>query len=816
MIIPNDDVCGQCPFASTRNERFVGPGDIKKAHIAVVGMNPGKTELELGEYFVGPAGKNLEVGLQLVGLKREDIYITNAVKCYTFPKKESIRANHIRYCREYLDWEIEQCDPDLIVVAGDVALQAVVGIKGVTTKIKKLLWSERYQKPVIAILHPAAVLHNPKNKRLYLESIQFIGRFLQGELQSSSDLGEYHVLTGKDEFDEIIKQVIEYRAFCFDIENNNIMPHDPDCQIRCIGFTYKPRYSVCLPWTEFAGSLKEYVLKVLHWILHNPDIAKVGHNVWFDLKHFDVRPQGTIWDTMLEHYLLNENASHGLKQLAWEHTQLGGYEKKIDSEGGPGIVPVGPELYRYNNIDVDITMRLHEKFKPQLIEQGLDKPYLNIIAPAAEVLADMEMRGVRLDIEYARALKDKAEELLPTYTMEMREFPVVKRFEKQEDTLFNPRSIIHVSDILYKYMQLPVLGKTKNDKPSTKSTVLEKLENRTENEFVGKLLDYRLVYGLYSKYLGKLEELCDANYRVHTTYLLHVARSGRTSSANPNLQNIPKRGQDVLDVKNCFVPSPGNYLLEADFNQHEYRVVAGVAPDALMLRLFKEDRRNYERVLSGEKSWQWYKDPIVGVALDMHRANASEVFNVSYAEVTSEQRRDAKSLSFGVLYGMGAFHLSQVLKCSQYMAQKYLNDYFEKFRGIKEWKDRETQNIIELGYVVSCTGRRRRFHYSDHDAIREGINTLIQGPASDFMLLALASSVREFKRQCIKSQILMQVHDSIVIDLVPEELDTVVKILRWAMESASEGYIDVPLQADFSIGERWGALTDLWKWQEDD
>jgi len=270
----------------------------------------------------------------------------------------------------------------------------------------------------------------------------------------------------------------------------------------------------------------------------------------------------------------------------------------------------------------------------------------------------------------------------------------------------------------------------------------------------------------------------------------------------------------VLDVKNIFVAPPGMVLLEADFNQHEYRVTAGVAQDNLMMEIFRKDRVNYEQVLRGEKSWRWYKDPLHGVVVDMHRANAAETFGVPYAEVTKEQRRNAKALGFGVLYGMGTRKLAATLGVTEREAESYLRAYFQKFTGIAEWKQSAKMFLWQHKYVVSCTGRRRHFPHLDDDATREGLNTLIQGPASDFMLIALTKTEDRLVAEGLMSRVLLQVHDSICVALVLDELAKVVDILRDSMEHASDKYLDIPLQADFSIGTRWGNMIDLWIWEE--
>lgn len=815
MKIPNDDTCGQCPFFDTRHRRFVGPSSIKKARVAIVGMNPGYTELEQGEYFVGRAGKILDTVIEMLGLSREDIYITNCVKCYTEPRRETVRATHIKYCRDYLDWEIGQVDPELIVVAGDIALQAVCGLKGITSKIKKLLWSDRYNKPVIAILHPAAVLHNPRNKRTFLESAHYIGRFLNDELQSDSDMGEYSVLWTRAEIDNLIRNIKNAGICCFDVENNQKKPYDPDCIIKCFSLAYKKRLSSCIPLAELPTTIQTYAMKAMRYIITAEEIDLLGHHIWFDLRHFlyklKIEPRGEIWDTQIEHGILDENTPHGLKQLAWEFTQLGGYEAQVEEQGGAGFCPLCEELYLYNNIDADIPCRLHEIFMPQIEEQGLMPAYRNILMPAAAVLSDMEARGVQIDIEHGNDLRTKAEQMIPDIVEKMRALPLVQKFEKNEEKVFNPRSTLDIKKVLFTYFKLPVIEVTgKKREPSTKAAVLERLEEQHESEICKLLLDYRLVQGLHSKYLGKLEELCDQEDRVHTSYLF-VPRSGRTSSAGPNLQNIPWRGKEILDVKNCFVPSAGNWLLEPDFNQHEYRTVAEIANEPLMKKAFHEDRLMYEKVLRDEMSMREYKE---GHAVDLHRSNASELFSVPYEEVTDDQRKDAKTLSFGVLYGMTTKSLAKLLGCPISQAQAYLDNYYKKFSGIKRWKDEAIDFLYTNKYVETVTGRRRRFPYVNEDAIREGINTLIQGPASDFMLISLIKVADLIRQNYLASRLLMQVHDSLIVDLVPEELDIMVKILRESMESAAEGYLDVPLQVDFAIGLKWGSLIDLWKWEE--
>jgi len=816
MNIPNDEVCGRCPFFDTVEERCVPPTSPFKARVMLIGMNPGKTELETQQYFVGPAGRNLDIALAMLGLDRpKDVYITNAVKCYTRAKEESVKATHIRCCRDYLDWEVEQVDPDLIVVAGDIALQAVVGAKGITNKIKQLLWSEHYNKPVIAILHPAAVLHNPRMKRTYLESVAYIGKFLNGELVDEDDIGDYKVLRTANDLDALAKTILNEGRFSFDIENNHRMPWQEDCQLKCWAMSYKPRFARCIPFAEFPTNLQHYAMKMMKVLLTNKNLKVLGHNVWFDLRHFTIplgiEPAGEIYDTQLEHYLIDENSSHGLKSITWEVSKLGGYERELDALGGPGHVEPGPVLYHYNCIDVDITERAHAIFIPELERQELMSAYRDILMPAAAVLSELESRGVPVDREHASHLRTQAEEMIPELVTKLKCMDAVRRFEATTGSSFNPNSTKQVRTVLFEYERLPIIERTKKTQlPSTKSAVLEKLEEQEESEICKTLLDYRLIKGLHSKYLGKLEDLIAHDDKIHTSYLLHVARSGRTSSANPNLQNIPVRGKDILDVKNIFVPTKGRIFLEADFSQHEYRVVASVAKDPIMLKMFREDDENYHKYLRGELDAKTFYEEL---AIDLHRKNAAELFGVPYDDVTNAQRKAAKGLSFGVLYGMGPKSLGKLLKCTEEEAIAYLQEYFAKFTGIRDWKSEETHNLYNNKYIITCTGRRRHFAYVDDDAVREGLNTLIQGPASDFMLISLSRISHEFKRIGFKSELILQVHDSILVNVVPEELEDVVSIMRRIMESSAEGYINVPLRADFSIGKSWGSLQDLWKQQ---
>jgi DNA polymerase-1 len=513
------------------------------------------------------------------------------------------------------------------------------------------------------------------------------------------------------------------------------------------------------------------------------DATWIGHNLKFDLQilaNYGINLVGTLRDTMLAHYLIEPDQRHGMDALAQNY--LGYTPISIDSLiGAKGKnqksmrdLPAA-EVAEYAAEDADVTWRLHEAFKPKLAEAGLERVLHDLEAPLIPVLAGMERAGMAIDLEglarYSAELAIDSARL----ESEVRELAGVD---------FNLGSPKQLGEVLFDRLKLdPKAKKTKTGQYATGEEVLENF--RKAHPIVDKLLEWRQVGKLKSTYVDALPELVNPRTgRIHTTFNQAVAATGRLSSTNPNMQNIPVRSERGQRVRDLFVAGgPDRVLLSADYSQIELRVIASMSGDAGMIEAF----------LSGE---------------DIHAATASKVFGVPLAEVSREQRSQAKTVNFGIIYGVSAFGLSQQTNLSRSEAKEVIEQYFATYPGIKKYIDDQVAAARAQGYVETLLGRRRYLRDIDsrNQAVRghserNAINAPIQGTAADIVKLAMIRIHNRLQREGLKSPMILQVHDELVFDAYSTEVESLRELVKAEMESAF--VLKVPLVADTGVGRTW-------------
>jgi DNA polymerase-1 len=513
------------------------------------------------------------------------------------------------------------------------------------------------------------------------------------------------------------------------------------------------------------------------------DATWIGHNLKFDLQilaNYGINLVGTLRDTMLAHYLIEPDQRHGMDALAQNY--LGYRPISIDSLiGAKGKnqksmrdLPAS-EVAEYAAEDADVTWRLHEAFKPKLAEAGLERVLHDLEAPLIPVLAGMERAGMAIDLEglarYSAELAIDSARL----ESEVRELAGVD---------FNLGSPKQLGEVLFDRLKLdPKAKKTKTGQYATGEEVLENF--RKAHPIVDKLLEWRQVGKLKSTYVDALPELVNPRTgRIHTTFNQAVAATGRLSSTNPNMQNIPVRSERGQRVRDLFVAGgPDRVLLSADYSQIELRVIASMSGDSGMIDAF----------LSGE---------------DIHAATASKVFGVPLAEVSREQRSQAKTVNFGIIYGVSAFGLSQQTNLSRSEAKEVIEQYFATYPGIKKYIDDQVAAARAQGYVETLLGRRRYLRDIDsrNQAVRghserNAINAPIQGTAADIVKLAMIRIHGRLQREGLKSPMILQVHDELVFDAYSTEVESLRELVKAEMESAF--VLKVPLVADTGVGCTW-------------
>lgn len=509
---------------------------------------------------------------------------------------------------------------------------------------------------------------------------------------------------------------------------------------------------------------------------------KIGQNIKYDilvLRNYGVRVGGRIWDTMVAHYILQPELPHNMDSLA-EH-YLAYSTVKIEELIGPrgkgqkNMRDLPPtEVYEYACEDADVTLRLQKALKPELEKVGASELFTNVEAPLVNVLADMEFNGVSLD---TAALKETSE----LFTERM------NRYEKEVYSIageeFNLSSPKQVGEILFNKMHLDDKArKTKSGQYITSEEVLAKL--RGKSPIIDAILKYRGMKKLISTYLDALPKLVNPRTgRIHTSFNQTVTATGRLSSSNPNLQNIPVRGDDGKEIRKAFIPEEGCEFFSADYSQIELRIMAHLSQDQHMLAAFRND-------------------------YDVHAATAAKIYHKAIDEVTKDERRRAKTANFGIIYGISAFGLAERLNIPRSEAKDLIDNYFKEYPQIRLFIDQSIETARQKGYIETILHRRRYLpQINSGNAVvrgyaeRNAVNAPIQGSAADIIKIAMVKIYNRFRQENLRSKMILQVHDELNFSVFPEEKEAVESIVISEMENAYP--LSVPLKADYGWGKNW-------------
>ena len=555
-------------------------------------------------------------------------------------------------------------------------------------------------------------------------------------------------------------------------------------QLVGISFSVKPGEACYIPVAHInaeAQLQRDFVLAKLKPWLESAAHLKVGQNLKYDthiFANYGITLGGIAFDTLLESYVLESHLSHNMDSLAERH--LGMKTIRYEEVCGKGVHQIGFDQVdlkiatEYAAEDADITLRLHLELWPQIQESpGLRYIYEKIEMPAMRVLGIMERNGIRID----SALLAKQGQQVGKRLLELE--GEIHRLAGQP---FNIQSPKQIAEILFTQLELPVIKKTPSGAPSTDEEVLQKLAE--DYPLPARILDYRSLAKLMSTYIEKLPRMADPKTgRVHTNFSQATAVTGRLASSDPNLQNIPVRTEEGRRIREAFIPAAGCKLLSADYSQIELRIMAHIAEDENLLAAFREGK-------------------------DVHQATAAEIFGVPLNEVNSEQRRYAKVINFGLIYGMSAFGLAGNLGIERSAAQNYIAKYFDRYPGVAQYMERTRLEARENGYVETVFGRRlwlpeikgsngpRR-----QGAERAAINAPMQGTAADLIKLAMIAVEDWLESEQLKTKLLLQVHDELVFDVPLEEIDLLQAKLPDLMCNVAQ--LKVPLVVSIGIGDNW-------------
>jgi DNA polymerase-1 len=577
-----------------------------------------------------------------------------------------------------------------------------------------------------------------------------------------------------------VKNLMNQTSVCFDTETTDLNPLS--AELVGIAFSWEVGKGFYLPFPETQKEAQN-LIEILRPFFESETIEKIGQNLKYDIKvlaKYNVAVKGKLFDTMLAHYLINPDMRHNMDVLAETYlnytpisiTELIG--KKGKNQGTMRDVPLEKQT-EYAVEDADITLQLKEHFEKELGEANTQKLFDDIEIPLLRVLAAMELEGINLDTKFLNSLsEDLNNDILN----------LEKKIYQAAGEEFNIASPKQLGIILFEKLKLvDKPKKTKTGQYATSEDILSYLAK--DHKIIKNILEYRGLAKLKSTYVDALPlQVEETTGRVHTDYMQTVAATGRLSSNNPNLQNIPIRTERGRQVRKAFVPRDENYtLLAADYSQIELRIIAALSKEETMIEAFK----------NGE---------------DIHASTASKVFNVPITEVTREQRSNAKTVNFGIIYGVSAFGLSNQTDLSRGDAKELIDTYYETYPKLKAYMSRQVDFARDNGYVQTVLGRRRylkdinsRNAMVRSGAERNAVNAPIQGSAADIIKIAMINIYEKLQAGNYKSKMLLQVHDELVFDVYKPELETMKTLIKTEMENAF--VMDVPLDVEIDTGLNW-------------
>jgi len=577
-----------------------------------------------------------------------------------------------------------------------------------------------------------------------------------------------------------LQNLMKQSVVCFDTETTSLNPLV--AELVGIAFSWEAGKGFYVPFPEERENAQE-LIEQLRPFFEAENIEKIGQNLKYDIKvlhKYNVPVKGSLFDTMLAHYLINPDMRHNMDVLAETYLNYTpvSITELIGKKGKNQLSMREVSLERqteYAVEDADITFQLAKQFSKELKEAKTEDLFRNIEIPLVNVLADMELEGINLDIEFLNSLSKDLENDIKNLEV---------KIYKEAGEEFNIASPKQLGDILFNKLKLvDKPKKTKTGQYSTSEDVLSYLAK--EHQIIKDVLNYRGLAKLKSTYIDALpEQVEESTGRVHTDYMQTVAATGRLSSNNPNLQNIPIRTERGRQVRKAFIPRDNNYLLlAADYSQIELRIIASLSEETTMIEAFK----------NGE---------------DIHASTASKVFNVPLDEVTRDQRSNAKTVNFGIIYGVSAFGLSNQTDLSRTEAKELIDTYYKTYPKLRNYISDQIDFARENGYVQTVLGRRRYLKdINGSNAIvrgaaeRNAVNAPIQGSAADIIKIAMINIHRKLKEGDFKTKMLLQVHDELVFDVFKPELEDLQVMIKTEMENAYE--LLVPLDVELGIGENW-------------
>lgn len=609
---------------------------------------------------------------------------------------------------------------------------------------------------------------------------------IERDLHITSDLNDIHstphnykMVANEKDMKSLCNILLDQKSVCFDTETTGMNPIQ--CELVGLSFAFKEGEAYYVPISPNQEKAHNQV-DIFKPFFENENIEKSGQNIKYDilvLRNYGIKVKGALFDTMVAHYLLNPELRHGMDYMA--ETFLNYKTIHIDELIGPkgkdqkNMRDIDPSIVcDYASEDADITLRLKNLLEKEIIKNNLNTLFYDIECPLIYVLADMEWTGVRLDLETLNELSKK-------YTDELQQ--IENEIIKMAGIDFNVNSPKQTGEVLFD--KLNIVDKAKKTKSGQYKTGEEELEKiRSKHPIIDKILEQRGIKKLLSTYIDSFPLLVNPKTgKIHTSFNQTVAATGRLSSTNPNLQNIPIRDERGKELRRVFIPDDGCLFVSSDYSQIELRIMAHLSGDLNMIEAFNNDQ-------------------------DIHSATASKIFKIPLKDVDQDMRRKAKTANFGIIYGITPFGLSQRLTIPRTEAKEIIDEYFETFSGVKKYMDESIEKAREHGYVETLYGRKRYLpDISSRNATvrgfaeRNAINAPIQGSAADIIKVAMVRIFNRLEKDKMKSKMILQVHDELNFNVVPDELDYIRKMVVEEMENSIT--MSVPLKTDIGVGENW-------------
>jgi DNA polymerase-1 len=583
----------------------------------------------------------------------------------------------------------------------------------------------------------------------------------------------YKTIYTLGDFKNFIQELKKKLEFVLDIETTSEQPME--AKLVGISFCWKEGEAYYVSLSRIRDALDE-----LRPILEDAKIKKIGQNIKYDklvLSNYGIEVKGIAFDTMIASYLLNPSRmSHGLDDIAFEY--LDHKMTSIDELLGTGKKRVTMDMVDIEKVsmylcgDSDVTLRLKNLFEKEIFKKELEPLFKNIELPLVDVLSDMEKNGIKIDVDFLKETSSEMEKELSS---------LIKDIYQIAGEEFNINSPKQLSQVLFERLGLPIVKKTKTG-ASTDVEVLEKLSSL--HPLPKELLRYRELSKLKSTYVDALPELINKKTgRLHTSFNQAVTATGRLSSSNPNLQNIPIKTEEGRKIRKAFIGEKGNFIMSADYSQIELRILAHLSKDPELIAAFEKDS-------------------------DVHTHTASLIFGVDEKDITPEMRANAKTVNFGIIYGISAFGLSKGLGIDPGSAQQFIDSYFERYTRVKIYMEDKIEEARSTGYVTTLFNRRRYIPEIKTGGMREqqqaeriAINTPVQGSAADLIKIAMINIHRKTKERNLKSLMTLQVHDELVFEVPKDELGKMKELVKEEMEGAVE--LLVPIKVSIQYGKNW-------------